>query len=164
MDVADLFEKRYSVRKFKALAVSDDQIEQIVHAAHLAPTARNVQPWEFICIKDTNKIKEIARIASPNGSFIASAPACIVIFCQNTKYYLEDGSAATTQALLKAASMGLGACWVAGDKKEYSDKIRTFLGVPENYKLISLIPIGVPAETNIPEKRSVKEMIHKEKF
>ena len=164
MDILGVFKARKSIRKFKEKVISDSDIEDIIKAASLAPTARNVQPWEFVVVKDRNRLIELAAIVSPNGAFIKGAGACIVVFCQDTKYYLEDGCAATTQALLCAGQLSLGSCWVAGDKKDYCEKVKALLGVPDEFKLISLIALGDPKESTNPSKRDVREMIHKEKF
>jgi nitroreductase len=164
MDVKEAFRKRRSIRKFSSKPVSDSSIEEIVWAASLAPTARNVQPWEFVVVKDPKTIKEISRLTSPNGALIAQAAACLIVFSQDTKYYLEDGCAATTQALLCATSLGLGSCWIAGDKKDYCQHIKNLLNVPDNYKLISLIALGFASESPDPAKRDFKTLIHKERF
>ncbi len=137
---------------------------QIVDCARFAPTARNVQPWEFVVICDKNKKSQLAKLVSPNGAFLELAPACIVIFCQDTKYYLEDGCSATTYALMAATSFGLGSCWIAGDKKEYCGSVEALLGAPANYKLISIIALGYPDEESYVQKRPLKEMIHYERF
>ena len=94
------------------------------------------------------------------GRFISEAPACIAVFCRDTKYYLEDGSAAATYILLAATALGLGSCWVAGDKKAYAEQVREFLGVPDGYKLVALIPVGYPAEEQRKNKRSLAEVVH----
>jgi len=164
MGILDVFKARKSIRKFKEKIISDSDIEKIIRAASLAPTARNVQPWEFVVIKDKDRLIELSAIVSPNGAFIKGAGACIGVFCRNTKYYLEDGCAATTQALLCAGQLNLGSCWVAGDKKDYCEKVEALLGVPEEFRLISLIALGSPDESPNPPKRDVREMIHKEKF
>ena len=164
MDNLDVFKSRKSIRKFKDKEISGSDIEKIIKAASLAPTARNVQPWEFVVVKDRNRLIELAAIVSPNGAFIKGAGACIGVFCRNTKYYLEDGCAATTQALLCAGQLNLGSCWVAGDKKDYCEKVKQLFGVPEDFKLISLIALGFPDESPNPTKRDVSEMIHKERF
>lgn len=164
MDILGLFKARRSIRKFKEKDISDSNIENIIKAASLAPTARNVQPWEFVVVKDRKRLIELAVLVSPNGAFIKDAGACIVIFCQDTKYYLEDGCAATTSALLCASQLGIGSCWVAGDKKDYCEKVRIFLGVPQGFKLVSLAALGEPNESPDPSKRDAREMIHKERF
>ena len=163
-DAFEVFKARRSIRKFKEASISDEVLEKIIDAARLAPTARNIQPWEFVIIKDAGTIKHLGSLTSPNGALIAGAKACIVVFCQDTKYYLEDGCAATTQALLAAKALGLGSCWVAGDKKDYCEPLKSFLSVPAGYKLVSIIALGTPAEEPAPQKRSVKEVTHWEKF
>lgn len=164
MDFLEVLKNRRSIRSFLSKDVKDSDIENILSAASLAPTARNIQPWEFVVIKDLNLKEEIARLVAPNGSFVAQAPVCVAIFCKNTKYYLEDGCAATTQALLAASSCCLGACWIAGDKKDYAQNIEKLLGCPAEYRLVSLIALGYPLESPCPEKRKIGEMIHKERF
>jgi len=155
---------RRSIRRFKADPVQRSQIEQIVDAGRLAATANNLQPWEFVVITDEAMRKKIAGITD-YGKFIAQSPACIVTFCKETKYYLEDGSAATQNMLVAARALGLGSCWVAGDKKAYAEEIRALLGVPRGYKLISLVAVGHPAESRSGAgKRSLKEVLHWERF
>ena len=96
---------------------------------------------------------------------VADAQGRYVVFCKNTKYYLEDGCAATENILVAAAALGLGACWVAGDKKSYADRVRRMLGVPESYRLVSLLPVGFPADHPArKQKRSLDEVLHWEEF
>jgi nitroreductase len=159
-----LFHLRRSVRSFKEAPVSRHDLEKIVVAASLAPSARNIQPWEFIVVQDKKRLALLASLVAPNGSFIAGAGACLVILCRDTKYYLEDGAAATTQALLCAAGLGLGACWVAGDKKEYASGVLEALEAPAYFKLISLVALGVPNESPDVSKRALSEVLHWEHF
>ena len=99
------------------------------------------------------------------GKFIAEAPVCIAIFSQETKYYLEDGSAATTQLLVAAHALGLGACWVAGHKKPYVDTVQRMLDVPRGYRLISLIALGHQDKPSLQrDKRPLDELLHWQKW
>jgi len=162
----DLFRKRRSVRVFLEKPVAKSVLEDIVDAARLAPTARNVQPWEFIVVTGKGLLKDIAAITD-HGKFIANAAACILVFCADTKYYLEDGCAATENMLLAAAASGLGSCWVAGDKKDYSGRINSLLSVPGSFKLVSMVAVGYPlaGEQKDPiPKRGLAEVIHWDKF
>lgn len=102
--------------------------------------------------------------AADYGRFIAEAPVCVAVLSRQTKYYLEDGSAATLNILLAAHAHGLGACWVAGDKKPYAAKVVQMVGAPEDYRLISLVSIGYPAEEPKTGKRALREMLHWERF
>ena len=157
--------KRRSVREYLSQEIPQETLIKLIDAARLAASARNEQPWEFVVVTDREKKARLARISAPNGGFIAEAGAVIAVFCLNSKYYLEDGSAATENILIMAADSGLGSCWVAGDKKPYCEEILEFLGVPEKYKLVSLISMGYPK--NSPKeisKRKVEEVLHWQGF
>ena len=165
-DSLSLLKIRRSVRSFSDKGIPKKQLEEIVDAARFAPTARNVQPWEFVVVTDKNKLTELANLAE-NGRFIAQAVACIAVFSADTKYFLEDGSAATCNILLAATALGIGSCWVAGDKKPYCQEVNALLNAPLDMKLISIVALGYPQDKNIfrvMAKRELKELIHWEKF
>ena len=164
METFDVISKRASVRKYQSKPVPKDYLEKLVDAGRRSPTARAVEPWEFVIITGKEKLQKLGEIAT-SGSFIRDATACIAIFCKDTKYYLEDGSAATENILLGASDLGLGACWVAGDKKPYRDTISEFLKAPKDLKLVSLISLGWPSEeVKQVKNRSLGDVIHWESF
>lgn len=163
MDAIECLKTRRSIRAYKDTPVPKEIVEDIVDCGRLAATARNVQPWEFIVVTDPDVRKTLADI-SEYGKFIAQSPVCIVVFCQDSKYYIEDGSAATQNILNAAHARGLGSCWVAGDKKPYARQIGEVLGAPEDQKLVAMIAVGYPAETSSRPKRSLQEVLHRERF
>jgi nitroreductase len=163
MEAIEALKTRRCVRAYADRKIPRELLEDIIDCARLAPTARNEQPWEFVVITGPERLKSLA-MKTDYGRFIAGAPACIAVLCKDTKYYLEDGSSATVSILLAARAHGLGACWVAGDKKAYADPIRQKLGVPDGYKLVSLVPIGYPAEQPQKPKRALGEVLHWEEF
>ncbi len=140
MDAIEVLKTRRSVRTYKGEPVPIRIIEDIVDCGRLAATAINIQPWEFVVVTDPGMLRRIA-MTTDYGKFIADALVCVLVLCRDTKYYLEDGSAATENILLAARAHGLGSCWVAGDKKPYAAEICRLMGAPEGYKLVSLIPI-----------------------
>jgi len=163
MAVTEILKTRRSVRKFTDRKIEKEILEDIIDCARLAPSANNVQPWEFVVVTDP-EIKKKTSDATDHGRFIEEAPACIAVFCMDTKYYLEDGCAATENILLAANAHGLGSCWVAGDKKKYAEDIKLILGVREELKLVSLIPLGYSEEKVRMKKRKLQQVIHWEKF
>jgi nitroreductase len=84
-------------------------------------------------------------------------------------HFVEDGAAATQNMALAAWSLDLGSCWIGVYDKDIKkdsaeQKIRAILNAPKNYRLISIIPIGV---TNMaPEKtrKDLSQLVFKEKF
>ena len=164
MDTFECISKRASVREYKAEPVSREVLTQLVDAGRRAPTARGVEPWSFVVVTEKEILQKLAEFAD-TGVFIKDSASCIIVFCQDTKYYLEDGCAATENILLAASSLGLGACWVAGDKKPYAQDIKRLLNAPDELKLISLISLGWPRkETLQHKKRQLNEVIHWQKF
>lgn len=163
MDAIEVIKTRRSIRAYEEKPVPRDILEDIIDCARLAPSGVNVQPCEYIVITDPQMRRKIAKIAD-YGKFIAQAGACILVVAKPTKYYLEDGSAATQNILLAAKAHGLGTCWVAGDKKEYARDILDAVGAPEDFLLVSNIAVGYTAEERIPPKRPLSEVLHWETF
>jgi nitroreductase len=163
MDAIEVLKTRRAIRAYTEAPVPREIIEDVIDCGRLAATAINIQPWEFVVVTNAPTRRMIARIAD-YGKFIASAPVCVVVLCRDTKYYLEDGSAATENIMLAARAHGLGSCWVAGDKKAYASDICRLLGAPPDYKLVSLIPMGYPAETPATPKRPLADVLHWEKY
>ncbi len=164
METFEALGKRASVRDYMNQPVPKAMLEKLVDAGRRAPSARAVEPWEFVVITDRVMLDKLAGIIS-TGVFLKQATACIVVFCQDTKYYLEDGSAATENILLAATDLGLGTCWIAGDKKEYCEEVAKLLGAPPHLKLISLVSVGwAVREPKQKKRRTLSEVLHWEKI
>jgi len=166
MDLTEILKTRRSIREYSDRAITRSDLEKIVDIARFSPTARNVQPWEFIVITEAPLLRKLSELAE-NGRFLAQAKASVAVFCADTKYYLEDGCAATCNILLAAAAAGIASCWVAGDKKDYCAAVSELLNVPPSYKLVSLVVLGYPKTKNSFQsmvKRPLHEVLHWEKF
>jgi nitroreductase len=164
METFEALAKRASVRDYMNQPVPKDLLEKLVDAGRRAPSARAVEPWEFVVVTERAMLDKLAGMIS-TGVFLKQATACIVVFCQDTKYYLEDGSAATENILLAATDLGLGTCWIAGDKKEYCAEVSKLLGAPAHLKLISLISVGwAVREPKQRKRRTLSEVLHWEKI
>lgn len=164
METFDAISKRTSIRDYQSKPIEKTLLEKLVDAGRRAPTARAVEPWEFVVVTNKKTLEKLGQIAN-TGRFIKNSACCIAIFCHETKYYLEDGCAATENILLAAADLGLGACWVAGDKKPYAEEVSNLLGASPDLKLVSLISLGRPKqEKNQTKVRKLNDVIHWERF
>ncbi len=155
MDGLEMIYTRRSVRSFKPDLIDDTSIDQIVKAGKLAATARNVQPIDIVVVKDQS-VRDLLGETTEYGKFIPQAPVCFVVFSEDTKYYLEDGSAAIENILLAARYFGIGTCWVAGDKKPYADDIREICQMKPGYKLIGLVAAGYPESDTFFQKKDIR--------
>ncbi len=164
MNALQALKTRRSIRSYRPDPVPAVVVDDIVDCGRLAATARNLQPWEFVVVTDPAIRHQLADLIE-TGRFIAQAPVCIVVFCRETKYWLEDGCAAIQNLLVAAHAHGLGSCWVAGEKKPYAGQVAALLGVPEGQKLIGLVALGYAAELPpMPPKRPLTEVLHREKW
>ncbi|MCB4756964.1 MAG: nitroreductase family protein [Elusimicrobia bacterium] len=164
LQAVSIIKSRRCVRSFLPKPVPKEIVEDIIDCARFAPTANNEQPWEFIVVTKAETRKKIADATGNNGRFITEVPVCVVTFCKETKYFLEDGAAASQNILLAAWAHGIRSCWVAGDKKPYADTVRQILGLPIGYKLVSLIPLGYSSEIPHIKKRNLKDLLHWEQY
>lgn len=158
MDLFEAIHGRRSVRKYKKEPISKETLEKIAEAGKWAASARAEYPWRFVVITEPERLKSLAAIAGTHGKFLADAGAAIVVASKDAKYYIEDGAAATQNMLLAAYALGVGTCWVAGDKKDYCPQVLEFVRAPAGYRLVSIISCGIPGEKPVkikPENRDV---------
>jgi nitroreductase len=160
MDVFDAIKGRRSVRSYKDLAVENKEIEKVLEAGRLAPSANNRQEWKFIVVKDTETKKKLAR-AAMNQSFIGQAPVVLVACATESKAvmlcghptYAVDVSIAFAYMLLQAYELGLGTCWIGAFRE---DEVKSILGVPTHATVVALSPLGYPVTG--PAARSRKRL------
>jgi nitroreductase len=161
MDTLEAIRKRRSVRKFTGAAVPRADLEMIVDAGRLAATGNNYQPWDFIVVTR----KEMIMQFLPAAPWIVQAGAVIVIVLDSeTRWWVEDGAAAIENMLLASTALGYGACWVEGDALPREEHFKALLGVPEEKRLMALVPVGGPTEWPTREKKPLEQVIHWEKF
>lgn len=164
MELFEAIYKRRSIRKYKNEPIKKELLEKAIDAGRWAPSARAEYPWKFIVLTDRKRIDDLQEIVGSNGAFLKQATAAIIVICKDTRYYLEDGCAATQNILLALYGLGLGACWIAGDKKPYDKKVIEFISAPDNYKLVSIISAGVPDENPAKEKPELLRVLCWDKF
>jgi len=173
MDVLEAIKGRRSIRAFKSQAVSTEIVERLIDAARWAPSAGNIQPWEFIIIRNPEIKRNLAK-AALNQSFIEEAPVVIVVCADEirssqgygvrgkTLYCIQDTAAATQNIHLAAYSLGLGTCWVGAFNEE---EVRKILEIPQGVRPVAIIPVGYPAEKPpARNRRPLNQIIHYEKF
>jgi nitroreductase len=152
MEFYDVIKKRKSIRKYKPDPVPKDVLDRILEAGRIAPSAKNIQPWRFIVVKDKETKKRVAQ-ACRGQNWMADADVILVACILNDIAwgrmggYMSSGpvdlAIAVDHMILAAANEGLGTCWIGAFVEADVKKI---LNVPEKVTVIALTPIGYPAE------------------
>ena len=165
----DIILTRRSIRAFLPKKVEEEKIEYLLKAAFAAPSAKNIQPWHFIVIRDRKILDEIPKF-HPYSKMLYEAPLAICVCGESAKdkfngYWILDCSAASENILLAANSLGLGSVWLGVyPRQERINELKNLLEIPEDITPLSLLAIGYPNEEKPPSERFKKERIHKEKW
>ncbi len=169
MNILEAIEKRRSIRKYKSTPVTKEQVETLLHAAMLAPSAGNAQPWEFIIIESEEGKKTVSDF-NPYAGMAKNAPLSILI-CGNLKeekfagFWPQDCSAAVQNIMLAALEMGLGTVWTGIYPIE--DRIANYskaFNLPEHIIPFACIVVGTPDQANGKVNRYNPAKVHYEKF
>jgi len=162
MTILETIRKRYSCRAYQDRAVEQEKLDTIFEAARLAPSAKNLQDWRFVVVKDKKTKVKIAEAAN-NQRFLEGA-GVIVVGCSNSDSVMRCGQAiapidvaiALEHIALQAAELGLATCWIGSF---FPEKVRSILGIPEDVAIIELMAIGYPADEQKGQKREPLENV-----
>ena len=173
MDLFETIKLRRSTRAFTGEEVSDNEVEKILEAARWAPSAGNIQPWDFVVVRKAETKRKLAE-AALDQLFIEEASVVIVVCADKDRsgrgygsrganlYCLQDTAAAVENILLGACALGLGACWVGAFQES---KVSLILNAPGGVRPVAIVPVGRPGETPRPRyKRPLIETVHHETF
>ena len=158
---------RRSVRNFKPTPLPEADILEIIKAGQLAPTARHNMATEFIVIKNQRTKEALFKLHPNKQEFLKEAPVLIIPVSDKTKSPLpiQDLSVATENMFLQATALGYGTVW-KNLPPELEPAVKKLLHIPENFTLINIIPVGIPATKIEPhsEKEISLKKIHFEKW
>ena len=156
-DYLQLMSDRYSVRKFSDEPVAQEQIDAILKAAQLSPTARNAQSFRLCVVQTPEGLEKIDKVSKCRYG----APV-VIIAAFDTKVSAKglgfesgdfgnvDATIALTNMANAATAAGLGSCWVgAYDPKE----VREEFNVPDDCMLVDMLMVGHPAADCAPGPR-----------
>jgi len=169
MDVRQAIRERRSIRAFKKRPVEEEKLARVLEAGRLAPSANNMQEWKFVVVRDEEKRARL-MVAAKNQSFVGDAPVVIAgcgtitdrrMSCGQLSYPV-DVAIAMTQMTLQAVEEGLGTCWVCAFDE---DKVKSVLGIPDDVRVVALLPLGYPDESPSPRPRKdTREVVCYDRF
>jgi len=165
LDVFEAIKNRRSVRKYKPELVPEGLVQKILEAAVWAPSASNIQPWNFIVIKD-EKVLDMVRKISPG--YFGDATLAILVCSDKERAHklggelgrdyltVADCAVAVQNMLLAAYASGLGTCIV---KSFSSTAIKHILEIPDGIEPELLVIVGYPDQSPKPPLRRPLQQI-----
>lgn len=168
MAVLEAIRKRYSCRTYQDKPIEQEKLAQVFEAARLAPSAKNLQDWRFVVVRDKDKKREVAESTSQPEVFAKAG--VIIAACSNSDYVMRCGQAvgpidvaiALEHICLQATQLGLATCWIGSFEAE---KVRKALGIPQDVVIIELMALGYPAdEAKKPQREPIEKIVCYEKW
>ncbi len=169
MAFAELIRQRYSVRAYLPKPVPEEQLQAVLEAARLAPTAANRQPFGIVVLRTGDKHEALRRLY--DREWFVQAPLVIAVCVDRRAAWMRsdgksyadvDAAIAMDHLILAAADLGLGTCWVAAFDPTVA---RELLALPEGIEPIAFTPLGYPADEPRPKQRKPLEaLVHLERW
>ena len=172
MNFLDIAKARYSVRDYMSKKVEQEKLEKILLAAHVAPTAANLQPVRLIVVQEDEGLSKIGKSANIYG-----APLAIIVCSDHSKAWTRpfdkkqtvdiDSSILTDHMMMEATELGLGSGWICYFKP---DVIKKEFQLPDTLEPINILAIGYSNESPAdPERHAAQripldKLIHYEKL
>ena len=148
MEFTQVIENRYSCKNFSARQLAPAQLDAILAAGRVAPTAKNLQEQRIYVIQSAQGLAKIDA-ATPCRY---GAPTCLVVAFDRSNVFTYPGgkrdsgveaSIVATHLMLAAANAGVDSCWLNFFDP---DKLAQALGLPENEEILMILDLGFAAE------------------
>lgn len=149
MEFKELIKARYSCKKYDGNQVSAEQLQAILEAGRLAPTAKNLQEQHIYVLQSEEALAIIDEVTPCRYG----APTVLVVAFNADNVYvypgeqrdsgIEDASIVATHMLLAAKDAGVDSCWI---NRFNPEELKEKLGLPEYEEILMLMDLGFAAE------------------
>lgn len=147
MDFLTMAKQRCSMRSYLEREVERETLDLILEAAHVAPTAANLQPVRLLVVRSPEGRAKLQDCAELYG-----APLAIVACADRRKAWTRpfdgkqtgdiDAAILTDHMMLQATALGLGSVWIAFfDPK----KVQAAFHLPPEVEPVSILALGYAA-------------------
>ena len=147
MEFEDIIRKRTSVRKFSNIKLKQEELNKILEAGRLAPTAKNNQPIKIYIVNSNEGIEKLDK-----ASRCRYGAQTILMVCGNKDEayhkgdyttYEMDSCIVATHMMLEATNLGIDNIWV----ESFDENIlREEFNIPNELTPVLLMPLGYKAE------------------
>ena len=149
MEFSEVIKNRYSCKKFDGRQVEQAQLDRILEAGRLSPTAKNLQEQRMYVVQSPEGLAKIDRVTPCRYG----APTVLAVAFNKENVFVypggkrdsgaEDAAIVATHMMLAAKDAGVESCWLnLFDPEEAARE----LGLPDNEEVVMLMDLGYPAE------------------
>ncbi len=162
-----------AVRQFRPDPVPEEVVDDLLQVARWSGSAKNVQPWELVVIRDRATLEALAAVEG-TAKHVGGAPLGIVLVMNGERDRVAqetfDEGRLSERILLAAAAHGVGGCigWLTGRGR---DDARALLGIPDGRLVRTVLSLGYPDEAAqrsrakpAQARKPLDEMVHAERY
>lgn len=149
MEFMEIVKERYSCKKYNGESIKREELNTILEAGRLAPTAKNLQEQKIYVVESKEGLEKIDSITPCRYN----APTVLIVAYDknNTFTYpgekmnsgVEDATIVLTHMTLASKSVGVDSCIVNFFNP---DKAKELFELPENEEIIAFLDLGYKAE------------------
>jgi nitroreductase len=166
MNVSEAIRSKRAVRQFADQPLPEETVRAILNAGRRAQSAKNIQPWHFIAIRQRSTLQALSQMGEWAGHLAGAALGVAIITPDPASRFsvMLDAGQAAAYMQLAAWEMGVGSCLATIYEPEQA---RQLLGFPPDMHLRIALSFGYPLDaallSNPPKKGGRKgwdEVIH----
>ena len=149
MKFSELAASRHSCKAYDGRQISKEELEKILEAGRMAPTAKNLQEQHIYVMQSAESLAKIDKLTPCRYG----APTVIVVAYNKDNVFvypggkrdsgIEDASIVATHMMLAAADLGVDSCWINFFDPDEAKKV---LGLPENEEVLMFLDLGYAKE------------------
>lgn len=169
METWDAIRARRKTLGYEDRPVEDEKLEQILEAGRRTPSSRNEQRWDFILVRDPERLKRLSQVWA-GAAHVADSPAAIAVVApvgddaRTAESINFDLGQAVSSMMLAATDLGIGARHASVEDYDLGAEI---LGLPDDRRLTWLFSLGYPADRPIEplrnhDRRPYEDVVHLE--
>jgi nitroreductase len=164
MELFETIEVRHSVRAYKSDMVEKEKLDRIIHAAVIAPTAANFQPFKLFIIETKAHMDQLKALYAREWFSQAPIVLCVCTIPQkgwvrrDGRAYVDiDAAIVMDHITLTATALNLGTCWVGNFDATVARKM---LRLDETIEPLLFTPLGYAKEHTYQKiRKPVEELV-----
>jgi nitroreductase len=171
MDTWDAIRARRNVRAFSDRPIDARDLERVLEAGWLAPSANNRQHRDFVVSTDRSQLEHLSEVWQSARHVATSAATVVVVIPTSSDARTReldqfDAGQAVMAMMIEASDQGIGSGHASVGDQALARKI---LRLPEDRECACMVAFGYPADRPLtplkrPNRRPFDEVVHRGKW
>jgi nitroreductase len=157
------------VRTYRDQPIEEADLDRILEAGRRTPSSRNEQRWDFVVVRDPERLRELSEVWQ-GARHVPGSAATIALIApvadepRTRESIVYDLGQVTMSMMLAAADLGIGSGHSSVHDQDIAQRV---LGFPDGYYCAWLIGLGYPVDADLrpltkPARRELSDLVHYE--